>query len=162
MPQAARHGSGSTGTMTMTRGKRGRPRRAATIPPEQTAVVGVNIRILRQRSGWTQAKLGDLMGWPSASTVCAAEGRRDGRPRDFTVGEVERLATIFGVSSWELTTRCANCHGHPPAGFACLVCCGTTPGSDLLRVMEKSELPATITARIGQNAQRSNHDWKFD
>jgi hypothetical protein len=133
--------------MTMTRGKRGRPRRAAIIPLEQTAVVGVNIRILRQRRGWTQAKLGALMGWPSATTVCAAEGRRGCRPRDFTVREVERLATIFGVSPGELTTRCANCQGQPPAGFACLVCCGATSGSDLLRVMKKSELPATVTVK---------------
>jgi hypothetical protein len=51
----------------------GRPRRAATIPPEQTAVIG--------------------------------------------------------VSPGELTTRCANCPGLPPAGFACLLC-GATPGSD--------------------------------
>jgi transcriptional regulator with XRE-family HTH domain len=98
----------------------------------------VNIRILRQRRGWTQAKLGELMGWTSPSTVCAAEGRHGGRPRAFTVREVERLAAIFGVSPEELTTRCANCHGQPPAGFACLVCWGATPGSDLLRVMEKS------------------------
>jgi transcriptional regulator with XRE-family HTH domain len=58
----------------------------------------VNIRTLRQRKGWSQAKLGELMGWQNASTVCAAEGRRDGRQRGFTVWEIERLAAIFGVS----------------------------------------------------------------
>ena len=26
-------------------------------------VVGANIRVLRQRNGWTQAELGALMGW---------------------------------------------------------------------------------------------------
>ena len=39
-----------------------------------------------------------------------------------------RLAAIFGVPAWQLTTRCANCGGHPPAGFACLAC-GAAPGS---------------------------------
>jgi hypothetical protein len=62
------------------------------------------------------------MGWISNSTVCAAEGRRDGRQRSFTPDEVQRLAGIFGVKIWQLTTRCANCQGHPPAGFACLTC----------------------------------------
>jgi hypothetical protein len=62
------------------------------------------------------------MGWMSGSTVCAAEGRRDGRQRSFTTDEVQRLAGIFGVKPWQLTTRCANCEGHPPPGFACLTC----------------------------------------
>ena len=69
----------------------GRRRRVDNIPEEQTVIVGVNIRTLRQRKGWTQAKLGELMGWQNASTVCAAEGRRDGRQRGFTAGEIERL-----------------------------------------------------------------------
>ena len=104
----------------------GRRRRVDNIPEEQTVIAGVNIRTLRQRKGWTQAKLGELMGWQNASTVCAAEGRRDGRQRGFTAGEIERLAAIFGVSSRQLTTRCANCRGQPPAGFACLAC-GAAP-----------------------------------
>ena len=62
------------------------------------------------------------MGWPTTSTVCAAEGRRDGRQRGFTAEEVEQLATIFGAPPSQLTTQCANCAGHPPAGFACLTC----------------------------------------
>ena len=57
----------------------GRRRRVDDIPEGQPAVAGVNIRTLRQRRGWSQAKLGELMGWPSASTVCAAEGHR-GQP----------------------------------------------------------------------------------
>jgi len=100
----------------------GRRRRAGEIPPEQSAVVGANIRALRQRRGWTQGQLGELMGWPTTATVCAAEGHRDGRQRGFTAGEVQRLAGIFGVPWWQLTTRCANCGGLPPAGYACLVC----------------------------------------
>lgn len=107
----------------------GRRRRVGTIPDEQPAIVGVNIRTLRQRKGWSQAKLGELMGWHSASTVCAAEGRRDGRQRGFTSREIERLAAIFGVSPPQLTTRCVNCNGQPPAGFACLAC-GAAPGND--------------------------------
>jgi hypothetical protein len=108
---------------------RGRPGAAGTIPAEQCAVAGVNIRVLRLRNGWTQAKLGELMGWANRSTVCAAEGHRNGRQRGFTTREVEQLATIFGVSPEQLTTQCANCQGRPPAGFACLAC-GATPDSD--------------------------------
>ena len=107
----------------------GRRRRVDNIPEGQPAIVGVNIRTLRQRKGWSQAKLGELMGWHSASTVCAAEGRRDGRQRGFTAREIERLAAVFGVPPRQLTTRCVNCHGQPPAGFACLAC-GAAPGHD--------------------------------
>jgi transcriptional regulator with XRE-family HTH domain len=106
----------------------GRRRRVDNIPEGQPAIVGMNIRTLRQRKGWSQAKLGELMGWQSASTVCAAEGRRDGRQRGFTAREIERLAAIFGISPRQLTTRCTNCNGQPPAGFACLAC-GAVPGS---------------------------------
>jgi serine/threonine-protein kinase RsbW len=98
---------------------------------EQSAVVGANIRALRQRQGWTQAKLGELMGWPSTSTVCAAEGHRNHRQRSFTTEEVQQLAAIFGVSPSQLMLQCANCGGHPPAGFACLAC-GATPDGDHL------------------------------
>ena len=92
------------------------------IPFDQCVVAGANIRVLRRGKGWTQGQLGELMGWPSPSTVCAAEGRRYGRQRHFTTDEVEQLAAIFGVTALALTTRCANCGGQPPAGFACLTC----------------------------------------
>jgi hypothetical protein len=108
---------------------RGRRRVVDTIPEEQCAIAGANIRALRRRKGWSQAKLGELMGWQSTSTVCAAEGHRNDRQRGFTTGEIRQLAAIFGVSPRQLTTRCANCDGHPPAGFACLAC-GATPGGD--------------------------------
>jgi transcriptional regulator with XRE-family HTH domain len=101
------------------------------VPADQCAIVGANVRALRQRKGWTQVKLGQLMGWPNASTVCAAEGHRGDRQRSFTTDEVKRLAAIFGVPPEHLTTWCAHCGGHPPAGFAGLAC-GATPGSDLL------------------------------
>jgi transcriptional regulator with XRE-family HTH domain len=96
--------------------------RAEIIPREQAAIVGANIRALRQSKGWPQRRVGELMGWISNSTVCAAEGHRDGRQRDFTTEEVRRLASIFGVEPWQITTRCVNCKGRPPAGFACLTC----------------------------------------
>lgn len=101
---------------------RGRRRAAEVIPREQAAIVGANIRTLREGRGWRQSYVGELMGWISNSTVCAAEGRRDGRQRTFTPDEVRRLASIFGVKPWQLTTSCANCAGHPPTGFACLNC----------------------------------------
>ena len=100
----------------------GRRRRVDEIPQSQAAVVGANIGVLRQQHGWNQAKVGELMGWPSNSTVCAAEGRRNGRQRGFTTQEVERLAVIFGVSPSQLRMECVNCGGYPPAGFACLAC----------------------------------------
>jgi transcriptional regulator with XRE-family HTH domain len=99
-----------------------------TIPAQQCAIVAANIRAFRQRRGWSQAELGELMGWHSASTVCAAEGHRDGRQRGFTAAEIHRLAAIFGTSPLHLTTRCANCGGCPPPGFGCLAC-GTTPSN---------------------------------
>ena len=95
---------------------------ASEIPTAQAAVVGANIRVLRQRNGWTQARLGELMGWRSNSTVCAAEGRRSGRQRGFTPDEVQRLADIFALEQWRLMTRCANCDGLPPQGFMCGAC----------------------------------------
>ncbi len=110
---------------------RGRRRRVDNIPEGQSDIVGVNVHTLRRRKGWSQAKLGELMGWQSVSTVCAAEGRRGGRQRGFSAREIERLAAIFGVPPDHLTTRCVNCNGQPPAGFARLAC-GAGPGNDRL------------------------------
>jgi transcriptional regulator with XRE-family HTH domain len=104
---------------------RGRHRAAEVIPREQAAIVGANIRTLREGRGWPQSHVGERMGWISNSTVCAAEGHRDGRQRSFTPDEVQRLAGIFGITPWQLTTRCANCAGHPPTGYACLTCGAT-------------------------------------
>jgi len=101
---------------------RGRRNAGEEVPREQASIIGANIRALRRDRGWTQAQLGELMEWPTNSTVCAAEGRRDGRQRGFTTEEVQRLADIFGVKPWQLATRCAHCCGYPPPGFACLTC----------------------------------------
>jgi transcriptional regulator with XRE-family HTH domain len=100
----------------------GRRHRVDELPATVCVVIGANIRVLRQRSGWTQAQLGELMGWPSNSTVCAAEGRRNGRQRGFTTHEVQRLAATFNVPTRQLIKRCAGCEGHPPVGFACMAC----------------------------------------
>lgn len=99
-----------------------RGRRVWEIPYDQCVVIGANVRALRLSRGWTQQALGELMGWAEASTVCAAEGHRGDRQRGFTVDELVRLATIFGVPVWRLMTQCENCGGRPPAGFACLSC----------------------------------------
>jgi transcriptional regulator with XRE-family HTH domain len=107
------------------RAERGRPGplpRSEEIPRAQAAVVGANIRALRHRHGLTQAQLGALMGWPTITTVCAAEGRRGGQQRGFTTTEVTRLASIFDTTTAQLLTRCAHCEGHPPPGYACLTC----------------------------------------
>jgi hypothetical protein len=92
------------------------------IPREQAVTVGANIRALRRAYGWTQPQLAGMMGWASASTVCAAEGHRDGAQRNFTPAEIDRLAGIFGVRASELTDRCAHCKGNPPAGYTCQTC----------------------------------------
>ena len=98
---------------------RGRRRRVDSIPEGQPDIVGVNIRTLRRRKGWSQAKLGELMGWYSASTVCAAEGRRSGRQRGFTAREIERLAAIFGVSARAAHDAVRELR-RPAAGRVCL------------------------------------------
>ena len=110
-----------------------------------------NIRALRQGRGWTQAQVGTLMGWTSSSSVCAAEGRRYGRQRSFTPGEVRQLAGIFGVRSWQLTTRCANCEGHPPAGFACLTC-----GTQAARPPGKGGLPARPPGKAARGKRKAS------
>ncbi len=120
---------------------------AGKIPGEQSAIVGVNIRTLRQRKGWTQAKLGELMGWPNASAVCAAEGHRDGRQRGFTTEEIRQLAALFGICPSQLTTRCVNCGGHPPAGFACLAC-AATPGRSRLPGVSRSSGGVQMSTRV--------------
>ena len=63
----------------------GRRRRVDEIPVEQFAVVSANIRVLRQRKGWTQAELGELMGWPTTATCAqpkatATAGNADSLP----------------------------------------------------------------------------------
>jgi transcriptional regulator with XRE-family HTH domain len=104
-----------------------RPGPASKLPPAQCAIAAANIRVLRQRNGWSQAHLGQLMGWPAASTVCAAEGHRGDRQRRFARWEIEQLAAIFGVPAWQLLTRCATCGGQPPPGYACLACAAERP-----------------------------------
>ena len=96
---------------------RGRHRRVDEIPEDQAAVAGANIRVLRQCHGWNQARIGELTGWPGNSSVCAAEGRRNGRQRGFTTQKIERLAAIFGISPSQLTTWCANCGGRHRQGL---------------------------------------------
>jgi hypothetical protein len=121
---------------------RKRKRKVEVIPREQAAIVGANIRTLREIRGWPQSRVGELMGWSSNSTVCAAEGHRDGRQRGFTLEEVQRLASIFGVRTWWLTTRCENCEGSPPTGFSCLAC-----GAAANRAINRDEARALGTRR---------------
>jgi hypothetical protein len=105
------------------------PGPAAKLPPAQCAIAAANIRTLRQRNGWTQAQVGRLMGWPAPSTVCAAEGHRDGRQRRFARWEIDQLAAIFGVPASQLLTQCTNCNGKPPRGYACLACGAEHPAA---------------------------------
>jgi hypothetical protein len=56
----------------------GRRHRADQIPEGQSAVVGVNVRTLRQRKRWTQAKLGEPAPVPVRRRD---EGGKTGRDR---------------------------------------------------------------------------------
>jgi hypothetical protein len=98
------------------------PGPAAKLPAAQCAIAAANIRALRQRNGWTQAHLGQLMGWGAPSTVCDAEGHRGDRQRRFARWEINQLAAIFGTTASQLLTRCVICSGQPPPGYACLAC----------------------------------------
>jgi hypothetical protein len=106
--------------------------RPGGIPVAQSAIIGANVRVLCLGRGWTMAKLGELMGWTAESTVCAAEGHRSSWQRKFTTGEIELLAAIFDVSPEQLNTRCVNCGGQPPTGFACLACGTASPNRSQL------------------------------
>jgi hypothetical protein len=57
-----------------------RPASAERITSQQAAIIGANIRALRRERGWSQGRLGELVGWPTPATVCAAEGRRVSTP----------------------------------------------------------------------------------
>jgi hypothetical protein len=103
------------------------PGPAAKLPAAQCVIAAANIRVLRHRNGWTQGRLGQLMGWPAASTVCAAEGHRGGRQRRFARWEIDQLAAIFAVPPAQLLTRCVTCGGQPPPGYACLACKTASP-----------------------------------
>jgi hypothetical protein len=98
---------------------RGRRRCVDGIPQEQSAVVGANIRALRLRNRWTQTKLGELMGWPTNATVCAAEGHRAGRQRDLTANEQSHVAELkpaMPVAELEASSQgrnAAHCPGRP-------------------------------------------------
>jgi hypothetical protein len=96
---------------------------AAKLPPALSAIATANLRVLRQRNGWTQAHLAHLMGWGAASTTCAAEGHRGGRAaRRFAAWEIGQLAHLFGITPAQFLTRCLTCGGQPPSGYACLAC----------------------------------------
>lgn len=103
----------------------------------------MNIRVLRQRNGWSQAYLGELMGWPAPSTVCAAEGHRGGRQRRFARWEIAQLAAIFGVPVLQLLARCATCGGQPPPGYACLAWKAEHPAAPA----RQKRLPEPTTGR---------------
>jgi transcriptional regulator with XRE-family HTH domain len=122
------------------------PGPAAKLPPGQSAIAAANIRALRQRNGWTQAQLGQLMGWPAPSTVCAAEGRRGGRQRRFARWEIDQLAAIFGVPAAQLLSRCVTCGGQPPPGYACLACKAARPERAARPAATSPALPAAATA----------------
>jgi hypothetical protein len=124
------------------------PRSQGLLPPAECAVVGANIRVLRRRKGWPQRQLGELMGWDSPSTVCAAEGRRGRRQRRFTREEVAQLAALFGTTPRQLTTQCAHCGGHPPDGYSCLAC--GAPGSTPETCPTAPDLSAALDADLSR------------
>jgi hypothetical protein len=122
------------------------PGPAAKLPAAQCAIAAVNMRALRQRNGWTQAHLGHLMGWPAASTVCAAEGHRGGRQRRFARWEVDQLAAIFGIPAVQFLSRCVTCGGQPPPGYSCLACKAARPERPAHPAAASPTLPTAASA----------------
>ena len=84
---------------------------------EQSVIVGRNMRVLRWRAGWTQTDLAKAVG-RSVSRI----SRTETGERAFTGLEVMLVAAVFQVNPAELITKCFNCKGVPPWGFACIAC----------------------------------------
>lgn len=90
-------------------------------------VVASNVRRLRKLQGWTQAELGNRLGWHS-TVVCHAEraAERARRPgRRFSIDDVALLAGVLGVTIADLLVLpppCPCCGDRPPAGLACKTC----------------------------------------
>jgi transcriptional regulator with XRE-family HTH domain len=63
--------------------------------------IKLRLRELRERKGWSQAKLGRLAG-VSASTINRAER---GETRTLSLGNLEKLATALGVQPGSLLRR---------------------------------------------------------
>lgn len=92
----------------------------------RTAAAAANIRRLREACGWSAARLAAEMvrrGVPAAGRQMVVK-LEHGRRSYLTIDETFVLAEIFGVSVDQLTTvtACEQCHGCPPAGYACLAC----------------------------------------
>lgn len=78
------------------------------------------MRVHRKRNRWSQGELAKLMGWSTHERVSEAESARH---RRFSPDEVERLATLLGVTATELMTVCAECGQEVKEPE--IVCCGT-------------------------------------
>jgi transcriptional regulator with XRE-family HTH domain len=103
----------------------GRNHLVGFVPENQLPTIGANVRALRQGMGWSQRKLAVAMGLGAHNVSAVSRLEKaapDGRRRNITVLELERLADIFEVAAWQLKARCVTCDGKPPAGFACLTC----------------------------------------
>jgi transcriptional regulator with XRE-family HTH domain len=103
----------------------GRNHLAVLVPENQLPVIGANVRALRQGRGWTQRKLAVAMGLGARNVSAVSRLEKaapDGRRRNITTCELDRLADILEVAVWQLKARCVTCDGSPPAGFACLTC----------------------------------------
>jgi transcriptional regulator with XRE-family HTH domain len=101
--------------------------RVGKLSKAQSAFIGKKVRILREEKGWGLGKLGELMDWPTRSTVSRAEAGNSVRQRRFTIAEVERLAAIFDTSLSHFLVPCGHCGGKPEPGFLCLVCEAVSP-----------------------------------
>jgi hypothetical protein len=64
------------------------------ITAQQSAIVGANIRALRQARGWPQHRVGELMGLAHPRHRLRRRSHRDGRQRSFLPDEIRRKVTL--------------------------------------------------------------------
>jgi ribosome-binding protein aMBF1 (putative translation factor) len=90
--------------------------------PEQ--VFAKRMRQVRERRGWSQAKLADWMRTYGVDLHSTAITRIERGERSISLNEASAVAAALGVLLVELLqeVQCEACGDAPPAGFACKSC----------------------------------------
>lgn len=90
-------------------------------------LVVTNVRILRDRRGWSGADLAARMiDMPHPVTRAQLANLENGRRAGLSLDETVALAAALNVTPWwTLATDlplCGHCRSDPPPGFVCTVC----------------------------------------